>query len=80
MTWTYDDQARADAFAARVVGAVRESGIDPQASIHGFVEALGALMREDLAQRPARLATYLAMLAALVDHVMPAAADEDTMH
>ena len=78
--WTRDDQTRADAFAQRIVGTVREAQMDPQVVIHGFIEALGTMIADDLGQRPQRLALYLSMLAALVDHVSPMPVEGGPLH
>ena len=77
--WTRDDLALANAIARRFISVVKESPLDLRTPIRGMVESLGILIREDLEERPQRLALYLSMLAALVDHVSPMPAEDSNL-
>jgi hypothetical protein len=73
--WTRDDLALATAITRRFVSVIKEVPLDLRTPIRGLIAAVGILIREDLEQRPQRLALYLAMLAALVEHVSPMPAE-----
>ena len=74
MVWTEREEAISSAVAAQVIAAVRQVvgqfGVTSNVPVHGVIEALGILIRDDLADRPEQLALHLTMLKRLVDHVM----------